>query len=286
MEWSQFTWVECPRDAMQGVIPFIPTAKKIDYINSLIAVGYEVIDIGSFVSAKAIPQLRDSHDVINGVSWEKNKPDFLVIVANERGAEQACKEERVDTLGFPFSVSETFQLRNTSATQEDSLKRLDDIYAMAISAQKKMVIYLSMAFGNPYGEVHNNELVLNWCQQLSARYPGSVFSLSDTIGAAEPEHIKNLYFHAIENFPELTIGLHLHATPFDAMAKAKAALESGCQRIDTAMGGWGGCPMATNQLTGNLDSVVLKDLLFPNERYNWNAFQLADDMAKSIFQNS
>lgn len=284
MDLSRFTWVECPRDAMQGMTHFIPTSQKIDYINQLIAVGFDVIDIGSFVSAKAIPQLQDSHEVINGVQWQNKKPDFLVIVANERGAENACKEERVDTLGFPFSVSETFQMRNTSANQEDSLLRLDEIFRMSVSANKKLVIYLSMAFGNPYGDNYSTDIVLAWCQELAERYPQSIFSLSDTVGAATADQINSLYLKATERFPHLTLGLHLHATPQDAVVKAQAALNSGCPRIDTAMGGWGGCPMAANQLTGNLDSAVLKDLLTPNDRYNWEAFQKARIMANDIFK--
>jgi hydroxymethylglutaryl-CoA lyase len=286
MDLSRFTWVECPRDAMQGMAHFIPTSQKIDYINHLIAVGFDEIDIGSFVSAKAIPQLKDSHEVINGVEWKKHKPNFLVIVANERGAEQACKEERVDTLGFPFSVSETFQLRNTSATQEESLKRLDGIFEMTQSAEKKLVIYLSMAFGNPYGDAYSTDIVLDWCQQLADRYPQSVFSLSDTVGAASPNQIESLYLKATENFPNLTLGLHLHAAPQDAMQKAQAALKSGCPRIDSALGGWGGCPMATNELTGNLDSAVLKELIYPNERYDWDAFQKAQIIANQLFKNA
>lgn len=284
MDLSHFTWVECPRDAMQGMTHFIPTRQKIDYINQLIAVGFDVIDIGSFVSAKAIPQLQDSHEVINGVQWQNKKPDFLVIVANERGAENACKEERVDTLGFPFSVSETFQMRNTSANQEDSLLRLDEIFRMSVSANKKLVIYLSMAFGNPYGDNYSTDIVLAWCQELAERYPQSIFSLSDTVGAATADQINSLYLKATERFPHLTLGLHLHATPQDAVVKAQAALNSGCPRIDTAMGGWGGCPMAANQLTGNLDSAVLKDLLTPNDRYNWEAFQKARIKANDIFK--
>ncbi|MEN9334260.1 MAG: hypothetical protein RLY35_1440 [Bacteroidota bacterium] len=286
MDLSRFTWVECPRDAMQGIPTFIPTAQKIAYINQLIEVGYDVIDIGSFVSAKAIPQLQDSHEVINAVEWKTNKPDFLVIVANERGAETACQESRVDTLGFPFSVSETFQLRNTSATQEESLNRLDGIFEMTQSAQKKMVIYLSMAFGNPYGDSYSVENVLEWCQRLSERYPLAIFSLSDTIGAATPEQITSLYHIATTQFPHLTLGLHLHATPDMAKSKAKAAFESGCQRIDSAMGGWGGCPMATNELTGNMDSMVIRDIIYPETRYNWSAFQKAQEMATTLFHTT
>jgi hydroxymethylglutaryl-CoA lyase len=286
MDLSRFTWVECPRDAMQGMTHFIPTGQKIDYINHLIAVGFDVIDIGSFVSAKAIPQLQDSHEVINGVEWKKKKPDFLVIVANARGAENACKEERVDTLGFPFSVSETFQLRNTAASQQDSLTRLDEIFKMTESANKKLVIYLSMAFGNPYGDEYSTDIVLEWCQELAERYPKSVFSLSDTVGAATPAQIETLYSKATEKFPHLTLGLHLHATPQDALIKAQSALKSGCPRIDTAMGGWGGCPMATNELTGNLDSAVLKELLYPSERYDWEAFEKAQIMAHTLFKKA
>ena len=286
MDLSRFTWVECPRDAMQGIKQFIPTSQKISYINQLIEVGFDVIDIGSFVSAKAIPQLQDSHEVINGVEWKKTKPDFLVIVANERGAESACKEDRVNTLGFPFSVSETFQLRNTSASQDESLIRMDDIFDMTKSAKKKLVIYLSMAFGNPYGDDYTVEHVLEWCQRLANRYPDSVISLSDTIGAASPDQITSLYKVATEKFPGLALGLHLHATPEMAPLKAKAAFNSGCQRIDSAMGGWGGCPMATDHLTGNMDSAVIKDIIYPNNHYDWDAFQKAKQMAYTLFQHT
>ncbi len=277
-------WVECPRDAMQGMQRMIDTQVKIDYINHLIDVGFETIDIGSFVSPKAIPQMRDTHEVINGVEWKDKKPEFLVIVANERGAEDACKESRVDVIGFPFSISETFQQRNTGSSISESWLRLKNIEEMAVSAGKKMVVYLSMGFGNPYGDPYNEDIVLDWSQKISESLKVQSIALSDTIGAASPEQIDRIFKSLTQHLPHVQLGAHLHATKLDAHDKLMAAWNAGCRRIDTAMGGWGGCPMAKTELTGNMPSEVLRDFLISQTtHYNWDAFQIASNMTNNIF---
>jgi hydroxymethylglutaryl-CoA lyase len=277
-------WVECPRDAMQGMQRMIDTHVKIDYINHLIAVGFETIDIGSFVSPKAIPQMKDTHEVINGVEWVGNKPEFLVIVANERGAEDACKEERVDVIGFPFSISETFQQRNTGSSIAESWTRLQNIEKMATSAGKKLVVYLSMGFGNPYGDPYSEDIVLDWTQKITAAFPVQSVALSDTIGAATPDQIHRIFTSLSAQLPDVQLGAHLHATQYEAHDKLMAAWNAGCRRIDTAMGGWGGCPMAKSDLTGNMPSEILRDFLLKQEtHYNWKNFQSASDMTNNIF---
>lgn len=277
-------WVECPRDAMQGMQRMIDTHVKIDYINHLIDVGFETIDIGSFVSPKAIPQMRDTHEVINGVEWKDKKPEFLVIVANERGAEDACKESRVDVIGFPFSISETFQQRNTGSSISESWLRLKNIEEMAVSAGKKMVVYLSMGFGNPYGDPYNEDIVLDWSQKISESLQVQSIALSDTIGAATPEQIDRIFKSLTQHLPHVQLGAHLHATKLDAHDKLMAAWNAGCRRIDTAMGGWGGCPMAKTELTGNMPSEILRNFLISQStHYNWDAFQIASNMTNNIF---
>ena len=277
-------WVECPRDAMQGMQRMIDTHVKIDYINHLIDVGFETIDIGSFVSPKAIPQMKDTHEVINGVEWKGKKPEFLVIVANERGAEDACKESRVDVIGFPFSISETFQQRNTGSSISESWLRLKNIENMTVSAGKKMVIYLSMGFGNPYGDPYSEDIVLEWSQKISESLQVQAIALSDTIGAATPHQIERIFTTLTDQLPLVQLGAHLHATKSDAHDKLMAAWNAGCRRIDTAMGGWGGCPMAKTELTGNMPSEILRDFLISQStRYNWEAFQSASNMTNNIF---
>jgi hydroxymethylglutaryl-CoA lyase len=269
---------------MQGMQRMIDTHVKIDYINHLIDVGFETIDIGSFVSPKAIPQMRDTHEVINGVEWKDKKPEFLVIVANERGAEDACKESRVDVIGFPFSISETFQQRNTGSSISESWLRLKNIEEMAVSAGKKMVVYLSMGFGNPYGDPYNEDIVLDWSQKISESLQVQSIALSDTIGAATPEQIDRIFKSLTQHLPHVQLGAHLHATKLDAHDKLMAAWNAGCRRIDTAMGGWGGCPMAKTELTGNMPSEILRDFLISQTTpYNWDAFQIASNMTNNIF---
>lgn len=281
---EKFHWVECPRDAMQGFPVMIDTQTKINYINQLIKVGFDTIDIGSFVSPKAIPQMADTREVIQGVTWEGNKPEFLVIVANERGAEEACKEERVDSIGFPFSISETFQQRNTGSSITESWERLSNINQLALQNGKKLVVYLSMGFGNPYGDPYNEEIVLDWSKRLTEAFEIQALALSDTIGAASPEQITRIFLQLKKEMPDTLFGAHLHATPMEAAGKLKAAWDAGCRRIDTAMGGFGGCPMAKSDLTGNMPSEVLKQFISTeNGSYNWTAFEQASAMTPQIF---
>lgn len=281
---EKFHWVECPRDAMQGIPVMIDTQTKINYINQLIKVGFDTIDIGSFVSPKAIPQMADTREVIHGVTWEGKKPEFLVIVANERGAEEACKEERVDTIGFPFSISETFQQRNTGSSITESWERLSSINQLALQNGKKLVVYLSMGFGNPYGDPYNEEILLDWSKRLTEAFEIQALALSDTIGAASPEQISRIFLKLQKEMPDTLFGAHLHATPKEASDKLKAAWNAGCRRIDTAMGGFGGCPMAKSDLTGNMPSEVLKQfILTENGSYNWIAFDQASAMTPQIF---
>jgi len=243
--------VECPRDAMQGIVPFIPTEQKIAYINSLLKVGFHTIDFGSFVSPKAIPQLRDTAEVLAGLDLDNTKSKLLAIVANTRGAVDASKFEQIDYLGYPFSISETFQLRNTNATIEESLSRVERIQKICLESKKEMVVYLSMGFGNPYGDDWNVDIVQKWTQKL-VDLGIKILSLSDTIGVSKPETITYLYSNLIPQFPDVTIGAHLHTQPNNWKEKVNAAYLAGCRRFDGALKGFGGCPMAKDDLTGNM----------------------------------
>lgn len=242
--------VECPRDALQGIKPFIPTSLKIEYLNQLLQVGFDTLDFGSFVSPKAIPQMRDTADVLKGLDLSTSTR-LLAIVANTRGASQAIEFDEISFLGYPFSISETFQLRNTNATIEDSLGRLMRIKELADQKNKKLVVYLSMGFGNPYGDEWNVDIVSHWVEQLSSR-GFKILQLSDTIGVATPESISYLFNGLIPAYPNIEIGAHLHTTPNDWEAKLQAAYQSGCRRFDGALRGYGGCPMAKDDLTGNM----------------------------------
>lgn len=250
-EKAQIQLVECPRDAMQGLHTFIPTEKKARYLQQLLEVGFDAIDGGSFVSPKAIPQMRDTAEVFGLVDWTKSKSKLSVIVANTRGANDAVKFTEVDYLGFPFSVSETFQLRNTNSTIADSLERVKRIQEIATTHNKELLIYLSMGFGNPYGDPWGPEVIGEWMEQL---VPLGIrtFALSDTIGVAKPDIIKHLFEELIPAYPDLVIGAHFHTTPTTWREKVQAAWESGCRRFDGAIKGYGGCPMAKDDLTGNM----------------------------------
>ena len=243
--------IECPRDAMQGLKPFIPTETKAAYINKLLRVGFDTIDFGSFVSPKAIPQMRDTADVLSQLNLSDTKTKLLAIVANRRGAKDAIQFEKITYLGYPFSISETFQLRNTNATIEESLERVAHIQEMATSHQKELVIYISMGFGNPYGDPWNVEIVQQWVNRLQAMGI-SIFQLSDTIGVANPNNIAYLFSHLMESYPDLEIGAHFHTVPRKWREKVAAAYENGCRRFDGAIRGYGGCPMAKDDLTGNM----------------------------------
>ncbi len=248
--------VECPRDAMQGIHPYIPTDRKIDYINSLLEVGFHTIDFGSFVSPKAIPQLRDTQQVLKGLNLEEKKSRLLSIVANMRGAEMACANAPIDDLGFPFSLSETFQQRNTNKTMMEAFDEVKGISALAQRHEKRLVVYLSMGFGNPYGEAWNVELVEEWAERM-INEGVQVLSLSDTIGTSTPESIDYLFANLIPRFPNVQFGAHLHTTVEAWHEKVDAAWKAGCIRFDGAIKGFGGCPMAADDLVGNMPTEKL-----------------------------
>jgi hydroxymethylglutaryl-CoA lyase len=243
--------IECPRDAMQGIKSFIPTEMKAAYINTLLKVGFDTIDFGSFVSPKAIPQMRDTATVLSKLDLDNTTSKLLAIVANTRGAEDACEFEEIKYLGYPFSISETFQLRNTNATIEESLERVERIQNLCVKHHKEMVVYISMGFGNPYNDEWNVEIVGKWTEVL-AKMGIKILSLSDTIGVSNPESIAYLFSNLIPTYPTIEFGAHLHTTPNTWHEKIHAAYENGCRRFDAAMRGYGGCPMAKDDLTGNM----------------------------------
>lgn len=243
--------IECPRDAMQGIKPFIETEIKANYINKLLQVGFDTIDFGSFVSPKAIPQMRDTAAVLSKLELDSTDSKLLAIVANTRGAVDACAFEEIRYLGYPFSISETFQLRNTNATIEQSIDRVERIQNLCIKHDKEMVVYISMGFGNPYGDEWNVEIVGKWTERL-AQMGIKILSLSDTIGVSNPESISYLFSNLIPAYPDVEFGAHLHTTPNTWHEKVDAAYKNGCRRFDSAMRGFGGCPMAKDKLTGNM----------------------------------
>ncbi|SNR36722.1 hydroxymethylglutaryl-CoA lyase [Lutibacter flavus] len=249
--------IECPRDAMQGIKShFIATDAKAQYINALLRVGFDTIDFGSFVSPKAIPQMRDTADVLSKLDLSRTESKLLAIVANVRGAEDASKFEEIDYLGYPFSISENFQMRNTGKTISESIIILDKILAIASKTNKEVVAYLSMGFGNPYGDPWNVEIVSEWTDKLS-KMGVKILSLSDTIGSSNPEIITYLFSNLIPKYSNMEFGAHLHTTPTTWFEKVDAAYKSGCNRFDGAIKGYGGCPMATDELTGNMPTEKL-----------------------------
>jgi len=243
--------IECPRDAMQGIKAFIPTERKITYIQSLLRVGYDTIDVGSFVSAKAIPQMQDSSAVLAGLDLSATKSKLLAIIANTQGAEAAVQHEQIQYLGYPFSISENFQMRNTHKTIAQSVITLQEILNIAHNAGKEVVAYLSMGFGNPYGDPWNVAIVGEWTNRL-AEMGVKIVSLSDTVGSSTPDVISYLFSNLIPQYPEIEFGAHLHTTPNKWFEKIDAAYKAGCTRFDGAIQGFGGCPMATDELTGNM----------------------------------
>lgn len=244
--------IECPRDAMQGIEDFIPTATKVEYINQLLKIGFDTLDFGSFVSPKAIPQMRDTAEVLNQLDLSNTKSKLLAITVNERGAEDASTFEEITYLGYPFSISETFQQRNTNTSIEGSLKRLDSIQNTAQKSNKEVVAYLSMGFGNPYGDEWNNDIVLKWTEKLKNEFGINIIALSDTVGVATPALITEILNSVNKEFSDLEIGVHLHTTPETYHEKVKAAYDAGCRRFDGAIRGFGGCPMAEDDLVGNM----------------------------------
>lgn len=243
--------IECPRDAMQGLHDFIATEDKIRYINSLLKVGFDSIDFGSFVSPKAIPQMRDTPQVLEALDLTNSNSKLLAIIANQRGAEEAAKYKQIQYLGYPFSISETFQLRNTNATLEESLERVMDIQEICKRNNKILVIYISMGFGNPYGDTWNVEIVEKWVQKL-LKLEIEIMSLSDTIGVSNPDSIQYLFSHLIPQYPQIEFGAHLHTDPNTWYEKIDMAYQNGCKRFDSAVKGFGGCPMAKDELIGNM----------------------------------
>lgn len=242
---------ECPRDAMQGWPHVLSTSDKITYINSLLKVGFDVIDFGSFVSAKAIPQMADTKEVLAGLDLSNTRSELLAIVANVRGAEEAVAYDAIQYLGFPFSVSPTFQQRNTNSTIEESWVRVQQIQALCVKHHKTLVVYLSMGFGNPYGDAYNEDILLHWAAQM-AGMGIQIVSLADTVGVATPGQVYHALQTVIPQYPQVSFGAHLHCTPYSWRDKLDAAVRAGCSRIDGALKGIGGCPMAQDDLVGNM----------------------------------
>jgi hydroxymethylglutaryl-CoA lyase len=277
--------IECPRDAMQGIKAFIPTERKAAYIQSLLRVGFDTIDFGSFVSARAIPQMQDTAAVLEQLDLSKTSSKLLAIIANVQGANLASQHAAVHYLGFPFSISENFQMRNTHKTIAESLVTLDEILNLADKTNKEAVAYLSMGFGNPYGDPWNVEIVANWTEKL-ASMGVKILSLSDTIGSSTPEVIEYLFSNLIRQYPQIEFGAHLHTTPNKWLEKIDAAYNGGCRRFDGAIQGFGGCPMATDKLTGNMPTEKLLSY-FTVKKENTNcspmSFESAYNEASKIF---
>jgi len=279
--------IECPRDAMQGWPHLIPTQKKIEYINALLKVGFDTIDFGSFVSPKAIPQMADTGEVIRNLELEIGNTKLLAIIANERGAQDAVVFDEISYLGFPFSVSETFQKRNTNSTITESLGRVEEIQNLCIKNKKELVVYISMGFGNPYGDVYNEAIVFDWVNKLVSM-DIKIISLADTVGLATKEQVYQVTKHLVDALPGTEIGVHLHSTPLNWKEKVDAALKAGCKRFDGALKGIGGCPMADDELVGNMDSELMipyfEELNLLNN-LNRDALRKCSMLASEIFNH-
>lgn len=277
--------IECPRDAMQGLHEFVPTHLKIEYINQLLQVGFDTIDFGSFVSPKAIPQMRDTAEVLKGLNLGNTTTKLLAIVANIRGAETAADFPEIDYLGYPLSVSETFQLRNTNKSISDALNDLAEIQEICESNDKQLVVYLSMGFGNPYGDPYEMDMLQGFVDRLDA-LEVDVISVSDTIGVATPDQIVEVYQRLVPSFPHIEFGAHLHSNPVSSVDKISAVINSGLRRMDGALLGFGGCPMAKDELVGNMNTEVIIETLnqygIPLNLNNL-ALQNAKSIAKTIF---
>jgi hydroxymethylglutaryl-CoA lyase len=277
--------IECPRDAMQGIRDFIPTQKKVDYIQSLLRVGFDTIDFGSFVSPKAIPQMQDTAEVLAQLDLSQTQSKLLAIIANTQGAQLASVHKEIQFLGFPFSISENFQMRNTHKTIAESLVTLQEILDIADASNKEVVAYLSMGFGNPYGDPWNIEIVGEWTKRL-ATMGVKILSLSDTIGSSTPDVIDYLFSHLIPKYPQIEFGAHLHTTPDKWHEKIDAAYKAGCRRYDGAIQGFGGCPMAKDDLTGNMPTEKLVSY-FTAQKENTNispmSFESAYNVASRLF---
>ena len=279
--------IECPRDAMQGLPFFIPTNNKIKYLNQLLKVGFDTIDIGSFVSKRQIPQLADTAEVLNNINIDNSISKLLVIVGNYRGAVEATKFDQITYIGFPFSISETFQKKNINASVQDSLKTLEKIQNLCIQKNKKLVTYFSMAFGNPYGDEWSIYIVAHWVEKLLNDFGINILSLSDTIGTSSPDSINWLFSKLINEFPSVEFGAHLHSNLNTCVDKLNAAYLSGCRRFDGSLLGIGGCPMAKDELVGNMPSEIIIDYFQKSsENININKSELDKSIriANEIFK--
>lgn len=277
--------IECPRDAMQGWKNFIPTEKKIEYINALLKVGFHTIDFGSFVSPKAVPQMSDTKEVLAGLDPGDSKSRLLAIVLNRRGAEDAVAYDAITYLGFPFSISPTFQQRNANSTIEESLIRVEEIQNLCLKSNKEMVVYLSMAFGNPYGDEYNEEILLKWADEMVKR-DIKIISLADTVGVATAGQVSFALNALIPTYPETLFGVHLHSTESNWREKLQAAVNAGCLRFDGALKGIGGCPMAQDALVGNINTEWMLSLFKEEDLLdgiNKVALQKSLELASGIF---
>ena len=278
--------IECPRDAMQGIKQFIPTEQKVQYIQSLLRVGFDTIDFGSFVSPKAIPQMVDTAEVLSKLDLSKTASKLLAIIANTRGANDASKHAEIDYLGYPFSISENFQMRNTHKTIAQSVNTLFEILEIANKTNKEVVVYISMGFGNPYGDPWNVDIVGEWTEKL-ANMGVKILSLSDTVGTSNPESIDYLFSNLIPKYPKIEFGAHLHTTSSSWFEKVNAAYNAGCHRFDGAIQGFGGCPMAKDELIGNMPTEKLLSYFTTQKSNPLNAlsFESAYNEASKIFKN-
>ncbi|NMH26748.1 beta/alpha barrel domain-containing protein [Flavobacterium silvaticum] len=277
--------IECPRDAMQGIKDFIPTQKKITYLQSLLRVNFDTLDFGSFVSARAIPQMQDTAEVLAGLDLSRSQTKLLAIVANTQGAQLAAEHEPIRYLGYPFSISENFQMRNTHKTIAESIVTLQEILNIASAKNKEVVAYLSMGFGNPYGDPWNVEIVGEWTEKLSGMGV-KILSLSDTVGSSTPDVISYLFSNLIPKYPNIEFGAHLHTTPDKWHEKVDAAFHAGCRRFDGAIQGFGGCPMAKDELTGNMPTEKLLSYFSQHKQdtgTGWMSFESAYNEASKLF---
>jgi hydroxymethylglutaryl-CoA lyase len=277
--------IECPRDAMQGIKTFIPTEKKILYLQSLLGCGFDTIDFGSFVSPRAIPQMADTAAVLAGLDLSKSNSKLLAIVANVRGAEEASTHANIDYLGYPFSISENFQMRNTHKTIAQSTEVLKQILDIAAATNKEVVTYISMGFGNPYGDPWDVDIVGEWTEKLTAMGV-RILSLSDTVGSSTPEIITYLFSNLIPKYPQVEFGAHLHTTPGSWHEKVDAAYLAGCRRFDGAIQGFGGCPMAKDALTGNMPTEKMLSYFTAKKaatQVSWTVFEAAFNKATELF---
>tara|TARA_B100001287_G_C22581130_1_gene480964 strand:+ start:162 stop:1025 length:864 start_codon:yes stop_codon:yes gene_type:complete len=284
---SRVKIVECPRDAMQGIKSWIPTNEKINYVQSLLKVGFDVLDVGSFVSPRSIPQMKDSKEVLESLDLKLTNSKLLYIVANLRGATEACQHSQIDFLGFPFSISENFQMRNTNKTINNSIDELKGIISISEKNNKKVIVYLSMGFGNPYGDEWNYEVLEKWISVIVSLGVKTI-SISDTIGISTPSNIDKVFKNSIKQFPKIEFGAHFHTKPSNWFEKIDSAYKAGCRRFDSVIQGYGGCPMASDELTGNFPTEKLINYLNQKKEIidiNLLNFETAYNEATKIFSN-